>query len=159
MPDEVERVRKYIAECGLPAEIVTFAESTESSELAAAALGCSVAEIAKSVVFTGAGTFVVVVSGDMRVSTSKLSSALGSKVRLAPRNEVKKLTGYAAGGVPPFPHNGEVRTLIDISLKRFKHVWTAGGETNSVFRIPVKRLIELAGGAEVSVSEQRADKS
>jgi prolyl-tRNA editing enzyme YbaK/EbsC (Cys-tRNA(Pro) deacylase) len=159
MTDGLERVRNYITQRGIDPNIAVFNDSTESSELAADALGCGVAEIAKSVVFTGTQTYVVVVSGDMRVSTSRLSSALGSKVRLAPRDEVKNLTGYVAGGVPPFPHNSGVRTLVDASLKRFKNVWTAGGETNAVFRIPVQTLIEISGGAEVNVSEQRAEKS
>ncbi len=156
MTVELERVRRFIDEKGIASEIVTFGESTESSELAADALGCSVAEIAKSIVFRGNETYVVIVSGDMRVSTGKLSSAIGSKVRLAPRGEVKDLTGYVAGGVPPFPHREGVRTLIDISLKRFERVWTAGGETNAVFSVPVRKLIELAGGAEVDISEQKS---
>ncbi len=158
MSQELERVRSYIAERGIASDIVTFDESTESSELAAEALGCSVAEIAKSVVFTGSQTYIVVISGDMRVSSSKLSSGLGSQVLLAPRNEVRELTGYAAGGVPPFPHKAGVRTLIDASLKRFEHVWTAGGETNAVLRIPVMKLIEISGGTEVDVAEQSVEK-
>lgn len=83
MTDGLERVRCHIAERGVDPNIVVFNDSTESSELAAKALGCSVAEIAKSVVFTAEQTYVVVVSGDMRVSTARLSSVLGLKVKLA----------------------------------------------------------------------------
>ncbi len=155
MTDGLERVRCHIAERGVDPNIVVFNDGTESSELAAKALGCSVAEIAKSVVFTAEQTYVVVVSGDMRVSTARLSSVLGLKVKLANRESVKSLTGYDAGGVPPFPHNEGVRTLVDKSLRRFENVWTAGGKTNAVFRIPVRTLIDIAGNHEVDVSEQR----
>lgn len=122
-----------------------FDESTKNSALAAEVLGCTVAEIAKSVVFVGARTAVVIISGDKRVSLSKLGAALGDDVRIATPDEVRENTGYPIGGVPPFPHNEDVWVFADNSLTRFDYVWAAAGAPNAVFGIRSKDLIALLG--------------
>jgi len=122
-----------------------FGESTKNSELAAQALGCSVAEIAKSVVFVGAATVVVIISGDKRVDAEKLSAVCGGSVRVAKPDEVRERTGYPIGGVPPFPHSEGVSVLPDSSVTRFEHVWAAGGTPNAVFRIGTSDLVRLVG--------------
>ena len=101
-----KRVSAYLDERGIEARVVTLDESTRTSQLAADALGCTVAEIAKSIVFkAGEGAVVVVISGDRRVDAKKVSAHLGVKVGNADADAVKALTGYAIGGVPPFPHD------------------------------------------------------
>jgi prolyl-tRNA editing enzyme YbaK/EbsC (Cys-tRNA(Pro) deacylase) len=126
-------------------EIREFEESTKNSALAAEALGCTVAEIAKSVVFIGARTAVVIISGDKRVSLSKLGEALGEEVRTATPEEVREKTGYPIGGVPPFPHKEDVWVFADNSLARFDYVWAAAGAPNAVFKIRTKDLTALLG--------------
>jgi prolyl-tRNA editing enzyme YbaK/EbsC (Cys-tRNA(Pro) deacylase) len=138
-------VADFLREIGVEAKIREFDESTKNSALAAEALGCTVAEIAKSVVFVGARTAVVIISGDKRVSLGRLGAALGDDVRIATPEEVREKTGYPIGGVPPFPHNEDVWVFADNSLARFDYVWAAAGAPNSVFRIRSKDLAALLG--------------
>lgn len=148
-----KRVSAYLAERGIEARIVTLNESTRTSQLAADALGCTVAEIAKSIAFrAGEGAVVVVISGDRRVDAKKVSTHLNVKVGNADADTVKELTGYAIGGVPPFPHDAGVRVLLDSSLTRFEKVWAAAGTPNSVMSLRVEQLRAIVGGELVNVA-------
>lgn len=147
-----ERVAEFLARSGVRVEIREFDSSTRSSALAAQALRCTVAEIAKSVVFVGAGPSVVVISGDKRVDSAALGEAVGGGVRVATADEVRSLTGYPIGGVPPFPHGAPVRVLADASLARFREVWAAGGAPNVVFRMETSDLMRLVGGEPCDVA-------
>jgi prolyl-tRNA editing enzyme YbaK/EbsC (Cys-tRNA(Pro) deacylase) len=140
-----EKVAAFLREIGVETKVREFDESTKNSELAAKALGCTIAEIAKSIVFVGARTSVVIISGDKRVSVSKLGAALGDEVRIATPDEVREKTGYPIGGVPPFPHGEDVWVFADNSLARFDYVWAAAGAPNAVFRIRSKDLAALLG--------------
>ena len=142
-----KRVSMYLEEKGIEARVVTLDESTRTSQLAADALGCTVAEIAKSIVFkAGEQAVVVVISGDSRVDTKKVSAHLGVTVRNADADTVKSLTGYAIGGVPPFPHDPAVKVILDGSLTRFERVWAAAGTPNSVINLTVEQLRGVVGG-------------
>ena len=134
-------------------ELVELNESTRTSQMAADALGCSVAQIAKSIVFVNGDTAVVVISGDKRVDDKKLSKILGHKVSIANADAVRKNTGYVIGGVPPFPHNEDVKVFLDSSLNRFEEVWTAAGTPNSVFKISTKVLKGTLGTDFVEISK------
>ena len=140
-----ERVAEYLSKVGLKVEMREFDESTRNSALAAQALGCTVAEIAKSVVFVGSGTAVVIISGDKKVDGSKLSKATGEEMRLATPSEVRDRTGFPIGGVPPFPHDEGVLIYPDESLNRFREVWAAAGTPNAVFRIGASDLVRHVG--------------
>lgn len=142
-----KRVSTYLKEKGIEARVVTLDESTRTSQLAADALGCTVAEIAKSIVFKAVnGAVVVVISGDRRVDAKKVSAHLGLKVGNADADSVKVLTGYPIGGVPPFPHDSGVKVLLDGSLNRFERVWAAAGTPNSVMNLAVEQLRGIVGG-------------
>ncbi len=141
----VERVREYLKRVSLDHDFRELGSSTKSSSLAASALGCTVSEIAKSVVFTGAGTFVVVISGDKRVDLAKLDAVSGGALRVASPEEVREATGYPIGGVPPFPHGEGIKVLADRSILRFGHVWAAAGAPNAVFRADTRVLLGLIG--------------
>ena len=135
------RVSDYLRDKGIEARVVTLDESTRTSQLAADALGCTVAEIAKSIVFkAGDRAVVIVISGDRRVDAKKVSALLGEKVANADADAVKALTGYAIGGVPPFPHDPSVKVMLDGSLTRFEKVWAAAGTPNSVINLTVAQL-------------------
>ncbi len=141
-----KRVSTYLVEKGIEARVVTLDESTRTSQLAADALRCTVAEIAKSIVFkAGKGVVVVVISGDRRVDAKKVSAHLGLKVGNADADSVKDLTGYPIGGVPPFPHDSGVKVLLDGSLNRFERVWAAAGTPNSVMNLAVEQLRGIVG--------------
>lgn len=147
-----EKVAEFLSKVG-STEVREFDESTKNASLAAVALGCTVGEIAKSVVFVGPSTVVVVISGDRRVDTDKLARASGGPVRVATPDEVRERTGYPIGGVPPFPHIEGVRVLADSSLQRYRRVWAAAGAPNAVFAMDVDALLGLIGGGVCEVSE------
>ncbi len=141
-----KRVSAYLDEKGIKARVVTLDESTRTSQLAADALGCTVAEIAKSIVLrAGDGAVVVVISGDRRVDAKKVSAQMGVKAGNADADAVKSLTGYVIGGVPPFPHDAGVKVLLDRSLTRFERVWAAAGTPNSVMNLAVAQLRGIVG--------------
>ncbi len=148
-----KRVSTYLQERNIEARVVALDESTRTSQLAADALGCTVAEIAKSIVFkAGEGAVVIVISGDRRVDAKKVSAYLGVKVGNADADTVKGLTGYAIGGVPPFPHDAGVKVLLDRSLTRFEKVWAAAGTPNSVMNLGVEQLRGVVCGELVDVA-------
>ncbi len=141
-----KRVSTYLEEKGIEAHVVTLDESTRTSQLAADALGCTVAEIAKSIVFKAEEkAIVVVISGDRRVDAKKVGALIGVKVVNADADAVKVLTGYVIGGVPPFPHDSTVQVTLDRSLTRFEKVWAAAGTPNSVVYFSVDQLREEVG--------------
>ncbi len=137
----VERVKSFLALKGLDCRIQELDKSTKSSALAALARGGTVAEIAKSVIFCGEMTAVLVIFGDMRVDPGRLNALTGRELRMASPDDVRARTGYVIGGVPPFPHNPDVTVLPDTSLTRFPFVWTASGAQNAVMRISTDSLI------------------
>ena len=147
------RVSEYLSKSGAKYELREFDESTRNSALAAQALGCSVAEIAKSVVFVGEKTTVVIISGDKRVDSAKLAKVMGAELRVAKADEVRERTGFPIGGVPPFPHDKGIEVLVDASLARVERVWAAAGTPNTVFGIGTSDLIRLLGSNPVDVAE------
>jgi prolyl-tRNA editing enzyme YbaK/EbsC (Cys-tRNA(Pro) deacylase) len=148
-----EKVAEFLSKSGVVYEMREFDESTRSSALAAQVLGCTVPEIAKSVVFVGEATAVAVLSGDRRVAISKMQDYIGLGARVAKPDEVRERTGFPIGGVPPFPHAGGILVLPDRSLTRFSHVWAAAGTPSSVFRMRTADLIGLVGRGPNDLSE------
>jgi prolyl-tRNA editing enzyme YbaK/EbsC (Cys-tRNA(Pro) deacylase) len=112
-----------------------------------------VAEIAKSVVFSTGRGIVVVISGDKRVDSAKLSRLIRGELTFATATQVKQITGYPAGGVPPFPHYDGIRVLPDSSLGRFREVWAAAGLPNSVMKLATNDIIATLGAGLVDVAE------
>src|SRR5215470_9750475 len=112
MSESVDRVRSALAALGLPSEIKEFAASTRTSADAAAAIGCAVAQIAKSLVFRAKPSgraILVMASGANRVDEKKLAAALGETIGKADADFVRSETGFAIGGVAPVGHDVEKR--------------------------------------------------
>jgi len=142
------RTQELLAAAGLAATVVEFEQPTRTSAEAAAAIGCSVAEIAKSIVFRSklSGQAVLVVaSGDNRVCERKVAALVGEKLGRADADFVRAATGYAIGGVAPLGHAQPVRLLLDRDLQRFSQVWAAGGTPYSVFPLTPEQLASLTG--------------
>ena len=142
------RTAQLLRDAGLDARVVEFDQPTRTSAEAAAAIGCSVAEIAKSIVFRGTATgraVVVVASGDNRVSEAKVSDKLGEPLTRADGDFVRSATGYAIGGVAPLGYSHPVTLLLDEDLRRFETVWAAGGTPFAVFPIRPDQLQSLTG--------------
>ena len=145
----IERVKQTLR--GLPEklEVIEFAVSTHTSELAALALGVEVGQIAKSLLFLCGDTPVLVVtSGDVKVDQKKLKTLVGGKVKFAPAEVVEEVTGFSPGGVCPVALRNPVRIFIDCSLRRFAVVYAAAGSAASALPVTVEQLISITGGEE-----------
>jgi len=146
------RLSQRLRESGVDAQVVEFEQPTRTSADAAAAIGCTVAEIAKSVVFRGKASgaaIVVVASGANRVSEEKVAAIVGESLARADAEFVREATGYVIGGVAPIGHAKPVKLLLDDDLQRFQTVWAAGGTPHSVFPLTPAEL-RTATGADWS---------
>jgi len=136
--------------------VVEFDASTKTSAEAAAAIGCSVAQIAKSIVFKtaqGGKPVLVVASGTNRVDDKKISAMLGEKVKSADAEFVKATTGFEIGGVSPVGHSTPPIIVLDQDLKQFPTIWAAGGAGNAVFELTWDDLVRLTNGREADVAK------
>lgn len=135
-------------------EVLEFEASTRTSEEAAAAIGCSVAQIAKSLVFRSASgrPVLVIASGANRVDEKKVGSLIGEKIARADPDFVREQTGFAIGGVPPVGHSTRPVALIDEALTALEEIWAAAGTPNAVFRLTPADLLALTGGTVASLA-------
>ncbi len=152
-----DRVEAALRALGIPADIVEFAASTRSSAEAAAAIGCAVAQIAKSIVFRGRDSgrcVLVIASGADRIDEKRLAAELGEKIKRADADFVRTATGFAIGGVAPVGHSGEVTVLVDRALWALDPIWAAAGTPNTVFRLAADDLHRIPGIRVVDVRER-----
>lgn len=155
----VQRVVEAAASAGLPIEVVRFPHGTRTAEDAARAVGCSVAQIVKSLVFMVDGDPVVaLVSGIDRLDPDRLASALhGAHVRRADGDEVRAVTGYAIGGVPPLGHAHPLPILMDEHLLAHAEVWAAAGLPDAVFRVAPQDLARAAHARRAAIAAEAVD--
>jgi len=149
LPASAARVQAALDRFGLGFEVRRFAESTRTSQEAAEAVGCDLAQIAKSLLFRGRDSgrpIMVIASGANRVDEKKLAALAGEKVRRADADFVRAATGYAIGGVPPVAHAQPVAVYIDRDLLALDEIWAAAGTPNSVFRLTPAALAQITGG-------------
>ncbi|MEZ5648633.1 MAG: YbaK/EbsC family protein [Alphaproteobacteria bacterium] len=143
------RVKAVLIAHGLEDTIVEFSASTRTSAEAAAAIGCTIAQIAKSLVFASEETdrpILVIASGANRVDQQKLATALGERVRKPDALWVRDKTGFAIGGVAPVGHITSPSIFIDEDLLNLDPIWAAAGQPNAVFRLTTKDLIRITNG-------------
>ncbi|MDX1576264.1 MAG: YbaK/EbsC family protein [Kiloniellales bacterium] len=144
-----QRVQEALAARGFEFDVKAFPESTRTSAEAAAAIGCAVGEIAKSLVFRGAESgepVLIIASGANRVDPAKAAALLGEAIKRADADFVRQTTGFAIGGVPPVGHDRPLATLIDEDLMAFEVIWAAAGTPNAVFRLTPRDLRAMTGG-------------
>jgi prolyl-tRNA editing enzyme YbaK/EbsC (Cys-tRNA(Pro) deacylase) len=150
----VERVRAALAAAGHADSVQAFPEGTRSAADAAAAVGCEVAQIAKSIVFRGGERVVLVVaSGANRVDTAKVAAATGLSIKRADGGWVRDMTGFAIGGVAPLGHLTMPVVLVDEDLFAYDRVWAAAGSPMHVFATTAEDLLRLSGGTRADVKE------
>ncbi|MFB6360572.1 MAG: YbaK/EbsC family protein [Halobacteriales archaeon] len=139
---------------GYDVEVHEFPEGTKTAADAADAIGCSVSQIASSLVFIAdEDPVIVVTSGANRVDESRLAAKLGAaSVRMAEPDEAREATGWSIGGVPPFCHDQELRVLVDDTLLGHEEVWAAAGTPKGVFPIDPDRLVEIANAEPAGVA-------
>lgn len=146
----VEKVKAYFEKIGATEQILEFSVSSATVALAAEALGCEPAKIAKSLTFKEGedGCIMVVAAGDAKVDNGKFKETFKMKAKMPAFDEVEALCGYAAGGVCPFGVNDNVKVYLDISLKRFETVFPACGSSNSAVELTLERLEQYSNYIE-----------
>lgn len=134
----------------------TFPQGTRTAADAAAAVGCDVGQIVKSLVFrreSGAAVLVVA-SGRNRVDERKVEALLGEPIGKADASFVRETTGFAIGGVPPAGHASPVETIVDGDLLEYDEVWAAAGTPRDVFRTTPQQLVAMTGGLVADVAQR-----
>lgn len=144
-----QRVQDMLTAQGFTNQVIELADSTRTSAEAAAAVGCEVAQIAKSLVFKGAAShhaILIIASGANRVHEKRVGAQLGEKLEKPDADFVREQTGYAIGGIPPLGHAQPLTTLIDEDLLQYTEIWAAAGHPNAVFRLTPDELVRMTGG-------------
>lgn len=142
----IERARNYLKEYGIDDRILEFEVSSATVELAAEAVGCQPAHIAKTLSFLVDGSAVLIVTaGDAKVDNSKYKAQFHTKAKMLSPEEVTGLIGHSIGGVCPFGVNDGVGVFLDESLKRFETVYPACGSSNSAIRLSLPELEQYSG--------------
>ena len=137
----IDKVRAFFRAQGMESHILEFAESSATVELAAHAVGCEPARIAKTLSFIVSGEPVLVVTaGDVRIAGPKFKAAFHEKPRMIPASEVEDCVGHAVGGVCPFAVKDGVKVYLDVSMRRFATVFPACGSGNSAIELTPEEL-------------------
>jgi prolyl-tRNA editing enzyme YbaK/EbsC (Cys-tRNA(Pro) deacylase) len=147
LPRSARRVRDALVALGLPADIHRLADSTRTAPEAAAAVGCELGAIVKSLVMRGVTSgnpVLALVSGANRADESLLAAAFGEPIERPDAAYVREVTGYSIGGIPPVGHPAPLRTILDEDLLRFDTVWAAAGHPHAVFPIAPADLARAA---------------
>ena len=143
----VDRVRRALREAGHADTIIEFPQGTRSAQDAASAVGCSISQIVKSMVFRYADRPVLILtSGTNRVDESKVSQLIGENIGRADGRWVREITGFAIGGVAPVGHISPAKILIDEDLMAYSQIWAAAGSPMKVFRTSGEKLVKMTGG-------------
>jgi prolyl-tRNA editing enzyme YbaK/EbsC (Cys-tRNA(Pro) deacylase) len=150
-----QKVQDALAALGFGTrQVVELPDSTRTSAEAAAAIGCTVAQIAKSLVFKGRQTgqpILIIASGVNRVNIQAIESLLGEPIDKPDADYVREKTGYVIGGVPPVGHSQPITTLVDEDLRQFEDIWAAAGTPRAVFKLSPADLETMTSGRVISV--------
>jgi prolyl-tRNA editing enzyme YbaK/EbsC (Cys-tRNA(Pro) deacylase) len=150
-----ERVREALRAAGLDAEIVETPDSARTAEEAAAAVGTSVAQIVKSLVFLCDGEPVLaLLAGDNRLDERRLAAVAGGRIERADAAGVRAHTGFAIGGVAPLGSLRPLRVFCDADLLRHEEVWAAAGAPHAVFRADPRALAQAAGAVVADLARR-----
>lgn len=145
----IERVKTYFRQYGMEEKIREFDVSSATVELAAQALSCEPARIAKTLSFmTDGHAILIVAAGDVKIDNHKYKEQFHTKAKMLSPEEAETLVGHAVGGVCPFAVNEGVTVYLDESLKRFETVFPACGSSNSAIELTIPELEKYALNAQ-----------
>ena len=148
------RVQRALEAYGFDLEVKELSASTRTAAEAAAAIGCKVAQIAKSLIFKGGEngeSILIIASGTNRVNEKAVAEKIGQALMKADADFVFEKTGYKIGGVPPVAHVTKPLTLIDEDILKFDEIWAAAGTPHAVFRLTPEILMTITQGKAISV--------
>lgn len=139
----IEKVKEYFASVGMAGRVLEFPVSSATVELAARAVGCEPARIAKTLSFmVDGGPILVVAAGDARIDNPRFKARFHAKAKMLSADDAETLIGHAVGGVCPFAVNDGVEVFLDESLRRFETVFPAAGSSNSAIEMTASELEE-----------------
>lgn len=156
LSEAAQRVQDALRSTGFTNTVIELEVAVKTAATAADAVGCTPAQIVKSLVFCGveSGTPVLVVaSGADRVSEARLAALLGEAVTMARPKHVREVTGFAIGGIPPVGHVQRLATIVEARLLRLDGLWAAAGHPNSLFRLTADELVRMTDGRVAEVAE------
>jgi prolyl-tRNA editing enzyme YbaK/EbsC (Cys-tRNA(Pro) deacylase) len=155
LPASAAKVQRAATMLGLDVAVREMAASTRTAEQAAAACGVTVGQIVKSLVFVGANSgtpYLLLVSGTNRVDENGVARHVGEPLTRPDADAVRRITGFAIGGVPPFGHDRPLATYLDEDLLRHDVVWAAAGTPRAVFPLDPRRLRDAIAAAVIAVT-------
>ncbi|MBA3945338.1 MAG: YbaK/EbsC family protein [Herpetosiphonaceae bacterium] len=146
MHPTAERIQQVLHDLGVETQVVEFTESTRTSADAAAAIGTTVGQICKSIVFAVDGSpLMVMASGVNRIDTTKVEQTIGKLLGKANAAFVRDKTGFAIGGVPPVGHLERFPIFVDRDLLQYDIIYAAAGTPNTIFPISSADLVRVTG--------------
>ncbi len=158
LPASARRVQDYLREHGFNCIVIELPNSTRTAAEAAAAIGSSVSQIAKSLVFKNRqdnSPVLVVASGANRVDVEKIERQTGLRLDTAGGTYVKEQVGFSIGGVPPVAHTTRLRTILDRDLTDCSCIWAAAGTPQTLFKLTPADLQTMTGGTWFNLAETR----
>jgi prolyl-tRNA editing enzyme YbaK/EbsC (Cys-tRNA(Pro) deacylase) len=144
-----QRVQDLLTSLGYPCKVIEHAESTRTSQEAADRAGCTLGQITKSMIFKGLTTnkpILVLTSGANRVDETRIGEYAGEPIGRADADFVRRVTGFAIGGVPPLGHAQALDTYLDEDLMQYSTIWAAAGTPNAIFELTPAQLQAMTGG-------------
>ncbi|KGO15067.1 membrane protein [Clostridium botulinum] len=149
-----EKVQTVLNEFGFKLNVMELSDSTRTAQEAANTIGCTVSQIAKSLIFKGKTSkkpILIVACGTNRVNEKAIQEYIGEKLEKADADFVLEHTGFTIGGIPPIGHKNPITTFIDEDLMQCDEIWAAAGTPNAVFKLTPKILSEITKGNIISV--------
>ncbi len=150
-----QRVQDALVAAGFANRVLELAEPVKTAQAAADAVGCTAAQIVKSLVFRGTASgraVMVVASGANRVDTGRLAALVGEPVTMGDPKFVRAVTGFAIGGIPPVGHAQPLDIVIDAHLTTFEALWAAAGHPNSLFPLTPDELLRMTRGRVAEIA-------
>ena len=143
-----QKVQDALNQFGVTLHVVELPASTRTAVVAAAAVGCTVGQIAKSLIFKSQSgkAVLVIASGPNRVNEKQISEYAGESIGKADADFVRTVTGFAIGGVPPIGHVQRMETYLDEDFFKYETIWAAAGTPNAIFELKTEDLQLMTGG-------------
>ena len=154
LSSSAQRVQDTLVGLGYTNQVVEHEQTTRSAREAAQAIGCSVAQIVKSLIFRTQESHrpvLVLASGPNRVNEARLGELVTEAIERADPDFVQAVTGFAIGGVPPVGHRSAMMTFIDEDLMQHPEIWAAAGTPNAVFKLTPAEMAAMTGGQVVNI--------
>lgn len=150
-----KRVQDFLLDNGFSCSVKELPDSTRTAEEAARAIGCEVAQIAKSLIFIDQATgdpILIIASGANQVDLKKIACSTGLQLVKADGKFVKMRVGFAIGGIPPVGHKEQIRTILDPALLNYDSIWGAAGTPFAVFELRSSEIQRMTKGEFIELA-------